>query len=170
MRLSKWRAAAPSRDAMGPRVVDVLGDVLQAFGIGDDPECWVAWGDEPAVRWTLLVPTAGGLVVGHVRTGGPQLGPRVSAKLVRWKRVELGEFAVETTETGHLLVTGSVERVVLRGLDDEVRSIGRFLSIVFAAEDGRWEPDAEEAAEKPARATRSGATGVGRETPATGGT
>jgi len=169
MRLGGWRAAAPSREAMGPAVVDLLDDILQVFGIGDDPECWVAWGEDPAVRWTLLVPTAGGLVVGHVRVGGPQLGPRVSAKLVRWKRVELGEFAVETTETGHLLVTGSVERVVLRGLDAEARSIGRFLSIVFAAEDGRWVPSDEPAESRPARAARSRGTGSPRGTPATGG-
>ncbi len=174
MRLGEWRAATPSREAMGPRVVDLLGDVLQVFGTGDDPECWVAWGDEPAVRWTLLVPTPGGLVVAHVRVGVPQLGPRVSAKLVRWKRVEQGEFALQTTESGHLLVTGSVERVVLRGLDDEARAIGRFLAIIIAAEDGRWVPGSEPtvsepSVEEPAVADRPPATQASRGTPATGG-
>ena len=51
MRLSEWRAAAPSKDAVAPKVTAVVDPVIAAFGVGDDPDGWIAWGEEPGQRY-----------------------------------------------------------------------------------------------------------------------
>ena len=62
MRLSDWRAAAPKKEAVTAKVAAVVDPVLEALGAGTDPHCWVAWGDEPANRYTIFVPTDPGLI------------------------------------------------------------------------------------------------------------
>ena len=52
MRLSEWRAGCPApgrrnRARSPPSWTRVL-----AFGAEPDPHCWVAWGEEPAIRFT----------------------------------------------------------------------------------------------------------------------
>src|SRR5439155_25391453 len=89
MRLSEWRALAKPRESMSQKVVDVIEPVLRTLGADDDPHVWVAWGDDPAARYTVLAPTPPGLAVAAVRVNVPQEGPRVAAKLVRWSRVQL---------------------------------------------------------------------------------
>jgi len=88
-----------------------------------DPACWVTWGDEPATRRGLLAPTAGGLVTLAIRVHTPQEGPRASGKLIRWSRVQVGDFAVEM-QGGHRFVSASLEGVILRGMDAEAHRIG----------------------------------------------
>src|SRR5688572_21687834 len=102
MRLSEWRAGGPNREALSGRVLDVVNPVIEALGAETDPHCWVAWGDDPAVRYLIFVPTAAGLVQCSVRLALPGEGPRASGKILRWHRVQLGELAVETVE-GHRL-------------------------------------------------------------------
>jgi hypothetical protein len=153
VRLSAWRAAAPNREAGGPKVAAVVEPVLAAMGAGPDPSCWVAWGEEPAVRYTILVPTEPGLIVAFVRVTVPGEGPRASAKLVRWNRVQVGELGVET-QAGHRLLSFQVEGVVLRGVDDEADHVAAFAIRLIAAIDGRPLP-----AEPPA-------SGSGRTKPA----
>lgn len=136
MRLSDWRGRAPHKDSMTPKVLAVLEPVLSSMGAAPDPSCWVAWGDDPAVRYTVLAPTPPGLLVMHVRVNVPQEGPRAGGKLVRWNRVQIGELAVEMAG-GHRLLSFQVESQVLRGSDADADTIAAFALELFAAVDGR---------------------------------
>ena len=148
MRLSEWCASTPARDAVSPKVLAVVEPVLASLGASRDPACWVTWGDEPATRWGLLVPTDAGLVTLAVRVDIPQEGPRVSGKLIRWSRVQVGDIAVEM-QGGHRFTSTSLEGVILRGMDEDADRIGAFLQRVLAALDGRRPPD--DAPEVPVR-------------------
>jgi hypothetical protein len=139
MRLSEWRASAPNKEAISPRVSDLIDPVLLALGSESDPDCWVAWGEEPAVRYTILVPIAAGLIVCYVRVNVAGEGPRTSAKLIRWNRVQLGELAIET-QAAHRLVSFQVDQQVLRGADEMADRVGAFAMELFAAVDGRPMP------------------------------
>lgn len=136
MRLSEWRAAAPTKEAASSRVMAVVEPVLESLGAGRDPECWIAWGDDPALRWTLLAPTPAGLVECAVRVSVPGEGPRAAAKLVRWPRVQVGDLAVET-QAGHRFVSIQVEGLVLKGVDAEADRVAAFVRRLFDAIDGR---------------------------------
>lgn len=140
MRLSEWRAAAPSKDAVAAKVNAIVDPVVASFGIGEDPDGWVAWGEEPALRYTILIPIAAGLVTCYVRVNVPGEGPRVAAKLIRWNRVQIGELAMET-QGGHRLLSFQVEQLVLRGADEAADRIAAFALDMFAAVDGRPAPE-----------------------------
>jgi hypothetical protein len=140
MRLSEWRAAAPSKEAGSQKVAALIDPVLTALGADDDPHCWIVWGDEPAVRYTILVPTAAGLITCFVRVNVPGEGPRASAKVIRWNRVQIGELAFETS-TGHRLLSFQVEGNVLQGADETADRIAAFALEGFAAIDGRPRPE-----------------------------
>jgi hypothetical protein len=135
-------------------VLAVVESVLAALGAARDPACWVTWGDEPATRWGLLAPTAAGLVTLAIRVNIPQEGPRAAGKLIRWSRVQVGDFAVEM-QGGHRFSSASLEGVVLRGTDEDADRIGAFLQGIFAALDGRPLPDDP----PPARARRGAKAG-----------
>ena len=143
MRLSAWRAAAPHKDAGASKVSAVVDPVLAALGTGPDPHAWVAWGEEPWNRYTILVPTDPGLVTCFVRVLVPGEGPRASGKLVRWGRVAIGELAVEA-QHGHRLLSFQVEGQVLRGVDAEADRVAAFALRVIAAIDGRPLPAEDE--------------------------
>jgi hypothetical protein len=136
MRLSEWRAAAPHRDAAGPKVSAVVDPVLDALGAGPDPHAWFMWSDDASARYTILVPTDAGLIVAFVRPLVPGEGPRASAKLVRWSRVAIGELGVES-QAGHRLLSFQVEQQVLRGVDAEADQVAEFALRVIAAVDGK---------------------------------
>jgi hypothetical protein len=160
MRLSEWRATAPTRESMTLKVLAVVEPVLQAIGAEPDPNCWVAWGDDPSIRYSILVPVAPGLINCGVRVNIPGEGPRATAKLTRWNRVQVGEFAVET-QAGHRVATFQVEQYVLRGTDGGADRVAQFALALFAAVDGRPMPDAAAARagrRKPA-ATKTTAAG-----------
>ena len=165
MRLSEWRAAAPNRDAGGARVAAVVDPVLSALGAEPDPHAWVAWGEEPGTRYTVLVPTEPGLVACFVRVLVPGEGPRASAKLIRWNRVAVGELAVEA-QHGHRLLSFQVEGQVLRGVDAEADLVAAFALRLIAAIDGRPLPAVEEMkGSRGSAARRAAATGTaGRST------
>ena len=173
MRLSEWRTRAPHKDAMTPKVLGVVESVLTALGAEDDARCWVIWGDDPGVRYVLLAPTDVGLVQVLVRVNVPGEGPRASAKVIRWNRVQLGELALEMV-SGHRLLGFQVESHVLRGSDDEGDAMAQFALELFARVDGRpFTPRADKrgragaaksragkpGAAKPAAAARTGAAG-----------
>jgi hypothetical protein len=139
MRLSEWGAVAPLPAAAGPKVLAVAEATLATLGAMPDPDCWVAWGEDPGVRWVLLAATPAGLVTVHVRVIVPQEGPRAAGKLVRWGRVQLGDVQVEV-QGPHRIISATVEGVVLRGVDAEADAVGAFLQGVFAAIDGRPSP------------------------------
>jgi hypothetical protein len=136
MRLSDWRRRAPHKDSLAPRVLAVVEPVLQTMGTEADPDCWVAWGDDPSIRYAILAPTPSGLVLVHVRVNQPGEGPRAAAKLVRWPRVQFGELAVET-QGGRRLLAFQVEGQILRGVDRDADEIGGFALGLLAAADGR---------------------------------
>jgi hypothetical protein len=136
MRLSDWRGRAPHKDALTAKVQAVIEPVLSSLGAAPDPSCWIAWGDDPSVRYTILAPTPPGLLVVHVRVNVPQEGPRAGGKLVRWNRVQIGELALEMAG-GHRLLSFQVESQVLRGSDAAADGIAAFALELYAAIDGR---------------------------------
>jgi hypothetical protein len=158
MRLSGWRAKAPFKDSVAPKVLAALDSALVALGAEADPECWVVWGDDPRVRYQVLVPTLSGLAQVNVRVGVPGEGARASGKVLRWNRVQLGELAVEI-QAGHRLVTFQVEAQPLNGADAAADAIAAFAQALFAAADGRpaaMTPKARKTrASKPGSAARS---------------
>lgn len=135
MLLSEWRAAGTHPSAMTPKVDAVVEPVLKAMGAVEDPDCWVTWGDDPT-RWSLMTPTPAGLVSVHVRVSAPQEGPRASGKLVRWSRVQIGEYSIEMHD-GHRLLSFQIESQVLHGVDDECVPLAAFIVRLLAAQDGR---------------------------------
>ncbi len=136
MRLSEWSAVAPIPEAAGPKVLAVAAAALATLGALPDPDCWVAWGEDPGARWVLLAATPAGLVTLHVRVIVPQEGPRAAGKLIRWGRVQLGEVAAEA-QGAHRVISATVEGVVLRGVDAAAEGVGAFLQGIYAAIDGR---------------------------------
>jgi hypothetical protein len=140
MRLSEWRLVAPSREALGAKVVSVLEPVLVSLGTEPDPHCWIFWGDDPTARYFLAAAVPAGLVTGHVRVNVPGEGPRVSGKLNRWPRVQLGEFALETSGE-RLILSAQLEGQVLRAVDDDAKRAAVFMQAVVAGIDGRSLPD-----------------------------
>lgn len=141
MRLSDWRERAPHEDSVAPKVMTVVESALMTLGAEPDPECWVAWGDDPTVRFLIFAPTPSGLAQVNVRVSVPGEGPRAGGKVVRWARVQLGELGVEI-QGGHRLVTFQVETQVLNGVDDAADRISLFAQALFAAVDGRSVPPA----------------------------
>jgi hypothetical protein len=137
MRLSEWHLRAPHRDSMTAKVVGSATDALSLLGAGRDPDCWIAWGDDPAARYTILAPSVAGLVIVNVRVNVPGEGPRAAGKIVRWSRVQVGELAVEI-QGGHRLITFQVESQLLHGANDEADEVAIFGERVFAGIDGRW--------------------------------
>ena len=155
MRLSQWRAKAPFKDSVALKVIAAVESALGVLGAELDPECWVVWGDDPTVRYQLLVPTASGLVQVNVRVSMPGEGPRASGKIVRWNRVQLGELAVEI-QAGHRLVTFQVEAQPLNGADAAADAIAVFAHVLFAAVDGRPTPASTPVKKRPGKpATRT---------------
>jgi hypothetical protein len=144
MRLSQWRASAPVKDAVGPKVSTMVDPVLAALGTDADPHVWIAWGDEPGVRYTIFVPTAAGLILCYVRVNVPGEGPRASAKLIRWNRVQMGELAIET-QAGHRLLSFQLESSIIKGADAIADQAARFALELFAAIDGRTLPELKSA-------------------------
>jgi hypothetical protein len=156
MRLSEWRANAPHRDPVAPRVMAVSEQALVALGSERDPECWVAWGDDPDIRYLILAPTPSGLVQVNVRVAVPGEGPRAAGKIIRWNRLQLGELAVEI-QGGHRLVTFQVETFVLNGTDATADVIAAFAQALFAAVDGRPTVTPTPAGARAGGATKQGA-------------
>jgi hypothetical protein len=136
MRLSEWRAAAPKEGVLDDAVAAVIGPILADLGAEPDPECWVAWGDEPQTRYSLLAPTMTGLITMAVRFTTQEDGPRVIAKLVRWSKVAVSELSIDAGG-GHRMVAVQVENQVLKGMDEEADRICRFVRIVIAGVDDR---------------------------------
>jgi hypothetical protein len=136
MRLSDWRASAKPREALGPKVTEVLQSALSTLGAEDDPHAWIVWGEDPAMRYMVFVPTPPGLIVAAVRVNVPQEGPRVSAKLVRWSKLQPTELTVEA-RAGHRMLSFQLEQQVLKGIDGAADAIARFILVVLAAIDGR---------------------------------
>ncbi len=136
MRLEGWRQRAPHKDSLGPKVRAVIEPSIAALGGDPDPECWIVWGDDPAIRYTVLALSEAGLVLVAVRVNVPQEGPRSSSKLIRWNRVQTGELAMEIGG-GHHLLSFQIEGLILRGSDAEADEIAAFALDVFAGMDGR---------------------------------
>jgi hypothetical protein len=160
MRLSEWRAKAPNKDAVAPKVVAVVEQALLALGGDQDPECWVAWGDDPGIRYLVLVPTPAGMLQINVRVMVPGEGPRAAGKVVRWARLQLGELAVEI-QGGHRLVTFQVENLVLTGADAAADGISAFAQALFAAVDGRVLAPPKPSTRRPTTATKSSSVAKG---------
>jgi hypothetical protein len=136
MRLSEWQPRAPHRDSMTRSVVASAIEALALLGAGTDPECWILWGDDPGVRYTILAPAPAGLVTVNVRVNVPGEGPRAAGKIVRWQRVQIGELSAEV-HGDRRMITFQVESQLLRGANEEATEIAAFVDGLFAAMDGR---------------------------------
>jgi hypothetical protein len=136
MRLSDWRTRAPHKDALAPKVLAVIDPVLASLGAEPDPPAWIVWGEDPGVRYVMLVPTDAGLLQVLVRVNVPGEGPRASAKVIRWARLQVGELGLEMV-SGHRLLGFQLESHILRGTDDEGDAMAAFALEVFARIDGR---------------------------------
>lgn len=136
MRLSAWQTRSSHRESMATKVMATAIDALVLLGSDRDPECWVAWGDDPGARYTILALTPAGLAVVNVRVNVPGEGPRAAGKIVRWHRVSAGELSVEI-HGGHRLMTFQLESQILHGSDEEADEVAQFVRAVFAAIDGR---------------------------------
>ena len=136
MRLSDWRTRAPHKDALAPRVMAVIDPVLAALGAEPDPSAWIVWGEDPGVRYVMLVPTDAGLLQVLVRVNVPGEGPRASAKVIRWSRLQVGELGLEMV-SGHRSLGFQVESHIMRGIDDEGDAMASFALEVLARIDGR---------------------------------
>jgi hypothetical protein len=154
MRLSEWCQLAPFKESASAKVIAVVEQAVVALGADPDPECWVAWGDDPAVRYLIFAPTPAGLAQFNVRVNAPGEGPRAAGKLTRWNRVQLGELGVEI-QGGHRLVSFQIETQVLNGVDEVAERIADFALWLFAGVDGRPAPVARRAGK---RATASAAS------------
>ncbi len=162
MRLAEWRTGTHARTSMTAKVLAVVEPVLVALGWQPQLDCWVDWGDDPTSRYSILVPTQPGLVVCNVRVNAGGEGPRASAKLVRWGRVQLGELAVET-QRGRRLLSFQVEGLVLRGVDADADRVAAFALGLIAAADGRsWSPPATAARTRARKATMTSSASGGR--------
>lgn len=135
MLLSEWRKTAPNRECMSNKVLAVLKPVLADLGADGDPACWIIWGEDPEFRYSIMVPTPAGLLTVAIRISGGE-GPRVTAKLVRWAKLQLTELSVEASG-GHRLVAVQVEGQVLKGMDKEADLICEFVLWLLAGIDGR---------------------------------
>lgn len=145
MRLSEWRATERGREVVAEQVAEALGAALAALGAAADPLAYVVWGDDWRVRYQVLAAAPAGLVVLSVRLNVPSEGPRVSGRLVRWNRLQIGELLAEA-HSGHYTVTTTLESMVLQGLDADAGRIAAFLAAVLAHVDGRVPPGEEPAA------------------------
>jgi hypothetical protein len=121
---------------MSSGVLAVLKPVLADLGAEDDPECWVAWGEDPDLRYPVMVGTLSGLVFVTVRANGGEEGPRATGKLIHWSRMQLSELSVEAAG-GHRLVAVQVEGQVLKGVDEQADMICEFVLGLIAGIDGR---------------------------------
>jgi hypothetical protein len=154
MRLSEWRAKAPTKDAGGTKVAAIVDAVIESLGAERDPHCWVAWGEDPAVRHTILIPTESGLISSFVRALVPGEEPRATTKLIRWNRVQIGELTIET-QAGHRLLSFQIEQQVLRGADAEADRVAAFAMRVIAFIDGRTIAPNIERAGRSSRASKA---------------
>lgn len=136
MRLSDWRTRAPHKDALTAKVLAVVDPVLASLGAEPDPAAWIVWGEDPGVRYVVLVPTDAGLLQVLVRVNVPGEGPRASAKVIRWNRLQVGELGLEMV-SGHRLLGFQVESHILRGTDDDGDALASFALELFARIDGR---------------------------------
>jgi hypothetical protein len=136
MRLSDWRTRAPHKDALTAKVLAVVDPVLASLGAEPDPSAWIVWGEDPGVRYVMLVPTDAGLLQVLVRVNVPGEGPRASAKVIRWNRLQVGELGLEMV-SGHRLLGFQVESHILRGTDDDGDAMAAFALELFARMDGR---------------------------------
>jgi hypothetical protein len=136
MRLSEYAAAPRDESAVAPNVLAVVVPALVALGAGEDPPGWLAWGDDPEIRWTFLAPTRAGLVTCTVRVNVPGEGPRASAKVTRWARIQVGELSIDSAAGGMRVASFQIETLVLRGTGAEAEAVAAFALEVFAAIDG----------------------------------
>jgi hypothetical protein len=167
MRLSDWRARAPAKEAVSSRLLGIVTTGLTTLGAEPDPECWIAWGDDPAVRYLVLAPTPAGLIQLNVRVNVSGEGPRASGKLIRWHRVQLGELGIEL-QGGHRLATFQIDTQVLTGADDIADRIAAFAQVLFTAVDARPTGGSARRTRTPSTASGRGAAQPGMDGQATG--
>lgn len=136
MRLSDWRATERGQAVMTAKVAAAFAPALGVLGAPPDPVAFVAWGDDPNARYTIMAATDAGLIVVNVRVNVPQEGPRAAARLIRWGRVQVGELSVEAHH-GHRYLTTQIEGYVLQGVDAAADQIGTWVAHLLACIDGR---------------------------------
>jgi hypothetical protein len=136
MRLSEWRKNAPLAEAASNQVMAAVLPVLVDLGAKADAECWVIWGEDPGMKYSLLAPALAGLITVAIRPLGSEEGPRATGKLTRWSKLNISELAVEASG-GHRIVAVQIESYVLKGIDDEADRICEFVRGLVAGIENR---------------------------------
>lgn len=139
MRLSEWCEGAPVAESVSAPVMALVESLYADLGVGEETDCWVLWGEDPAMRYTILAPSLAGLAIVSVRPTGSADGPRGNGKLVRWSKLSVSELTIESAG-GHRIVAIQIESNVLKGVDDEADRICDFVRIVLAGLENRSEP------------------------------
>jgi hypothetical protein len=140
MRLSEWRRVAPDPDVLGRRARSTIDPVLTALGAESDPHALPVWGEDAARRFSLYVLSPTGLIGAGVRFDLPGEPPRVTARLIRWSKLQLSELAAETNGT-HRVVSVTIDGQVFRAPDEAGDRIAAFVRAIHALEEGRPLPD-----------------------------
>lgn len=169
MRLSDWRLTARGHRVMTAKVAAAYEPALAVLGAPADPVAFVAWGDDPDTRYTILAASDGGLIIVNVRVNVPQEGPRAAGKLIRWSRLQIGELAVEAHH-GHRYLTAQMEGYILQGVDDSADQIGAWVAHAFARVDGRVSDGAAATIARRTRTPKAGASPRASRRPAVSGT
>jgi hypothetical protein len=136
MRLSEWRKKAPLAEAASDDVMAIIEPILVDLGARADADCWVIWGEDPGMKYSILAPALAGLISIAVRPLGSIEGPRATGKLTRWSKLNVTELGVEAAG-GHRIVAVQVESYVLKGVDDEADRICEFVRGIVAGVENR---------------------------------
>ena len=136
MRLSEWRKQAPIPECVSKPVIAMIEGVLGDLGVAPNVDCWVLWGDDPGMRYSILAPSLAGMASVAVRPVGGHDGPRATGKLTRWSKLTVSELSVDAAG-GHRIVALQVESFVLKGMDDEADRICNFVRSLVAGIENR---------------------------------
>jgi hypothetical protein len=135
MRFADWQATPEGSRYLSDRLVKLIESAAHTLGARDATPCYVAWGEQPEARFQVMLSTDGGLAIFSVRANVPQEGPRLSGRLVRWARVQVGELTFEA-HSGHVQVSAQFEGQVLLGLDAAGERIAEWMTEVYRRVDG----------------------------------
>ena len=128
MRLSGWVEIAPRPDAVTPKVLAVVEPMLAMLGCEPDPDCWVAWGDDPGARYIGLrrrpTPASSRSMPGSTSRAR---GRAPAASSIRWARAQVGDLAVEM-QGGHRILSFTLEGQILRGTDESADAVAAFVA------------------------------------------
>ena len=135
MQFSDWCETDEGRRRIPEPLVTLIGNAMRTLGVPLDAPAHVIWGDQPGQRFMVMLACDAGLAILGVRPSTPQEGPRVSGRLLRWSRVQVGELAIEAHH-GHVQASAQMEGQVLQGLDAAGAQVAGWMAEVYRRVEG----------------------------------